>query len=295
MAVTDGTGIGLSVQEPESSLVAEDVVVRDIGVGQGRGGQGVVAADGASLQLTRAAVFRALEFGVGALLRSTVVAKDVTVVAAAAPDSALRLGMTVDRGANMNIERAELVGPHGVSIFVTDAGTELVAGDVRIDGGENVEVPGVFGQAVAGQRGAAIRAERIAIANVSTFGIVVSGSESEGAFNDVEVNGVRALSCMGAPCGPLPSFGSAAMAFRGALLGLARFTLVDGDQCGIYVDEDAQVELADGLVARHPVGLCVTELPDDLAALAPNVRFEENQSNLDAMTLPTPAAVDFRF
>jgi hypothetical protein len=61
------------------------------------------------------------------------------------------------------------------------------------------------------------------------------------------------------------------------------------DLCGLQIAFDAEVDLANGLVAGTRIGACVQIDGYDLSRLSTDVRYTENGINLDATTLPVPS------
>ena len=67
---------------------------------------------------------------------------------------------------------------------------------------------------------------------------------------------------------------------------MSRFVVARAELCGLQLARGGQVDLADGEVREHAIGVCVQVDDYDLDRLG--VRFVDNGVNLQATSLPVP-------
>ncbi|RLB53431.1 MAG: hypothetical protein DRJ42_12060 [Deltaproteobacteria bacterium] len=68
-----------------------------------------------------------------------------------------------------------------------------------------------------------------------------------------------------------------------------RFAVSNASLCGVQIADEATMNLADGEVRGAPIGACLQSDAQDVGDLQQGVRYVDNDSNLEATTLPVPA------
>lgn len=91
------------------------------------------------------------------------------------------------------------------------------------------------------------------------------------------------------------SGGCGITAFDDGAISLYRFRSTDNDLCGVMIAPRSSITLAEGEIARNPIGANV-QVPDyDLSRLSDDVRYVDNDRNYDGAALPVPDDAPPRF
>jgi hypothetical protein len=115
----------------------------------------------------------------------------------------------------------------------------------------------------------------------------VATETTHAVVTDLLVQNTRERACADTTC---PDFrgGNAVGAFLGATMDMSRFVLSQGKLCGLQVATDGQVDLLDGVMRDHPIGVCLQNEGYELDRLTNGVRFVDNGVNLESTSLPVP-------
>lgn len=277
-------------------------------------GQGVLIDSESSVQLARVDVARCRGTGVGVSREADLKASDLRIDQTRSTEDWGVFGnaLVVQGGATANVANGTFRANGTLAVGVAgkgselqlsqtlvrdtedrfrEAGSPLQTGEHLVFGGSGVLV-GDF---------ATLRVERsVLLANRGAA--VAVGDDSAGTLTDVVVRDVTPADCASVPTGEPYScrdspdaigMSLAVVAFNRGVLEMERFDL-ESAVCGIHIARDGLVKARHGTVHGHAIGLNV-QVPDyDLSSvLGPNVRFMDNASNLESLTLPLPQIPDY--
>jgi len=265
------------------SLTMRDSIVRGSASSTREDDVGVLAAGGAVVSIERVLLDQLHTVAVGALQAGTSLSltdawiRDPGVGPLAGRAEAVEMGL----GATGTFERIVATGCRGACVLLTDAETTAVMRDTTIASVE-AGIGGGGGRALQIQSAARLEGERVVITEAREIAVVTAEGDLELA--DVVIENTRPAAC--AP--ECQSAGIGVGAYLGGIATLTRFRITDGALAGAQVAADGAMDLSDGIIAGHPVGVNVQVSGFDLARLSTRVEFEDNESNLDATDLPVP-------
>ncbi len=277
--------IGVAVFDG-SSLTLEDAVVRDIdGLAAGASGRGVLAQDFGTLEARRVLVERtrdvALVAWAGHATYEDVYVRDTAPRTSRQRGTALFAGFDTD----VALDRIVMVRNALAAIVVHGLGANVVAHDLDV----RDTVPaldGRFGRAVTVQAGATFTGERVRLASNHESALIAALEGTYARVSDLEIVDTDRQACEA--CEP---YGVGATAVNQATLDLTRFHIGRSWLCGIFLDNLAAVHLAQGVVEDNPVGACIADPEIDARMLQTDVRWQNNGTNLQAVSLPVPSNV----
>ena len=281
-------GAEVASYAPGTRVTLEDAVLRDTRgrASDGAMGAGIVATEGGAVALRRVLITRVLAAGVvvdgvgGALDGEDVTIRDV----GAQPDGTNGSGVVADRGAALRLVRASLARLRLVGVYAGVATTSTLE-DLAVRDVESQSGDGRYGFGVELESGAVLDGERVEIAD--TRGVALSAFDGATLrLSDVSVSRTRAMACAEGACASVGA--GVGVLSRGANLTLTRFFVADGALCGVQVAASGGLDLADGEVARNPVGASVLVDGYDVTRLTRDVVFRGNERNIDATLLPVP-------
>jgi hypothetical protein len=135
------------------------------------------------------------------------------------------------------------------------------------------------------QTGAVATVERALVRDNREVAVVAASPSTMLTLFDLVVERTAARACAPAAC---PEAGIGVGSYLGASLRVERFRISDNHLIGLQVAEDGEMDLANGLVSGHPVGVNVQVEGYDVMRLSNGVVFRDNETNLDARSLPVP-------
>ncbi|MBI4821705.1 MAG: DUF1565 domain-containing protein [Deltaproteobacteria bacterium] len=172
-------------------------------------------------------------------------------------------------GGPMTIDRVSVEGGEFGILTSSDVGRpDMVLEDGLV--ATNVEVAASRRAGIAAFHLADMRASRVSIANAAGAGILATDDSSAFA-EDVTIRGTR-----------LGTYGGAVVAAENGQLSLHRFSLQDGDSSGLVFAGSmtgsrlGRLEVSEGVVRGHRVGLELRGADEDLRAYLSKVRYEDN-------------------
>lgn len=288
----------LSGSDGLASLRLTDVEVRDTTPqGDGEGGRGISAQNEARLELERVRVRNCLGVGVHVAgvdaRRPTASLLDLEVIDVG-PETdegtpgvngrALQIqgGATVT-GARIRVERA-----HEAALVVFESMAELR--DVAILDTQARAIDDTIGRAVAVQGGASLLLERALVERTRDVGVFVADTGSRLVASGLTLRDALARGCAATTCAAEPG-GHGVGVYDGATASIVDFRIERVALCGVHLASGAALDLARGVVREAEVGACVQIDGYDVGRLSNDVRYEDNELNLETTTLPVPAGV----
>ncbi len=282
--------------EEGTEVLLSDVVIRDTLAEEadGTGGFGVFGGEGAVIRVTRGVLSGNRDVAILAGTEAQVFLEDAAIydTLPAENDGLGGRGALIGLSGSVMIRRVLMAENHDLGLLVDGASGDVEDLVVRDPVG-TAEDP-LLGAGVHVQEGGSLRGARVRIENAHTLGL---GAVNEATLDlsDVSV-GMVASVCAATSCPDTP-FGYGLVA-GASDLSLSRFEIVGSSLCGMLLtttssDQMLSTRFEDGLVAGSPLGLCVQVAGADLDVIARGVRFRDNETNLDATTLPVPGAPAF--
>lgn len=258
-----------------ATLEAFDAWLAASGDGAGGLGAGLAAESGARATLSRAVVEGAQSIGLytfaeGARLEATdVVVRDLR---GRASDGVLGTGLHANRDATLVARRVVVEGARETAATVRGAGSTLELADTVVRRGLGRERDGSLGAAVVAEDSGIAMLERVRIEDVRFAGLYARTRASIAAL-DVSLGTVAEAACAATSC-PEASGGLGFAAYLdGASISARRFALESCALCGVLVGDGAGVDLAEGEVARAPVGVCLQANGDEVSRWTSSVRY----------------------
>jgi hypothetical protein len=281
---------GTSLRAYDASLLIEDTVIL--------GGQtGLRSSSAARVEATRVRIDGPERSGAeavgGELSLDNIVIRDVN------PEGVPRLGagLSATRGGTLDAIRIVVTRAAAIGIGVNhvvdpdaDAGPVVVGlVDVLVDGttGQLQDASiGGFGFSIGLGVAAELTASRLVARRGRQVGLFAE-NQAQAWLEDSLITQTLDGVCNPDPCAePLPGFGVGV--YRSATVELRRFAVVDSDTCGVHIDDDGVLRLAEGEVSGTAIGACVQVDGYDLGQLQNDVVYRDNDINLDATDLPVP-------
>jgi len=284
---------GIAVFDPDSSLEATDLVVRDtLPDDNGLGGRGLAVEDGGRVVAERLLLTMNTEAGFMAHHGTDLSLVDSAILDTQpqAISSTLGFGAVVGFDSTLTATRLEIARAYSIGLLVHSEDTQVTLTDVAIRDIEPEVMTTLFGYGIHVQHAAAVTGERILVQNAVGLGVSAMGVGASAALTDVTIEGVRQ-----SPYADLP-LGFAAAALSGSLT-LERFRISDAATCGLIVSPaigltaGGQIDLSSGIVEGAAIGACVQVEDYDLARLRGDVVYRDNETNLDTTSLPVPDVV----
>jgi hypothetical protein len=284
---------GFTSGEGGGTFSATDLVVRG-GIGttepfppeeQGRHGRGLDINTGCSATVERVALVDSAENGV------MVAGGELTATDLIVRGSRLRGDGTKGRAVNLQtagsitITRGEIDSNHEVGVFATSNGTSMTLEDVVIS--ETLPDMDLWvGRGINIQDYAAATLTRVRVRTSRGVGILaIAGATVDG--REVEVVDTLPRECVATTC-PEDPRGSSVVAAINAHVSLEDFQLTHGTLCGAMIASGAEMDLRSGRIANHPLGACIQVEGYDVDRLSQDVRYVDNDSNLETTMLPVP-------
>lgn len=269
----------------ESALELTDVLVRGTGsnVADRQGGRGIAAQEG-TVRGTRVRLEDNEEAGLWTA-QSDAQLDDLEIAGTRvrAYDGEGGRGVNVERTSTVTIRRALVDANHEIGVFV-HAASALTLEDAVVRGTLSND-RGIGGMGVSVQDGSTADLSRIAIE--SNLGVGLFSWSGTVTGTDVAIASTGEWPCYAAgTC--TAGWGYGVSAVESASVMLSRFVVTDSALCGVQVASNASLDLAEGLVARSPIGANVQVPGYDLARISTTVRYVDNDTPIDTSALPLP-------
>lgn len=218
---------------------------------------------------------------------TSVVLRDVLIAGTTADVEGAGLGLTVTHGARVTAERVALIANRNVGLVLWGRDTHLEASDLTVADTGPDPVYGDFGRGIEVTSGATFSVMRLLLERNREAGINVNRG-SRATLADAIVRGTLARDCASTTC-PESPLGMGVVVFERGVLSMERFEISENALAGAQL-VDGEMQLRDGVVRAHPIGMNI-QLPGvEIADVVQRVRFLDNERNLARDALDTPVA-----
>ncbi len=202
------------------------------------------------------------------------------------------LGVQVSRGASLISERLLLQRNHAMGLTAGHHDTSVVLLDTVIQDTRPQEVDNDFGAGIQVALGASLTAERVLLDSNRYLGLAAFDHGTIAVLTDLVVADTMEAACALDTChGRGAGHGVAALA--NARVRISRFQILRSALAGVIIARDGEMDLSKGEIAENPIGANVQagEFDTD-RILRDDIRFRDNDLNLDSSEIPLPEPVD---
>ena len=266
--------MGVVIEEAGSSLIAEDIVIRETyeDASDQSWGRAFSVRDAAKLTLTRAYLTQnrdvailVMDEGTSASLTDVV----VTETRHQLSDNSGGWALFIMEGSQVDITRARLENNQDVGILIDTEGSRLDATDLTIVG--TIENPdGIAGWALGAQYGAQVSLERALFENNHEASLVLFGSPTHLEASDLIIRNTLGCWCADLDDGSCPeSYGDGIELMGGSSLELRRFEISGNTRVGLATLDASSVNpedswdvtgtptltARDGLITQNLIGV----------------------------------------
>jgi len=282
-ATTGGvTGVGFG-----SVLRARDLVIHEIRsrTSDGTAGAGLFFDTGLVGEVDRMLVHRARGAGVALVgVDIDAVFRDTTYDEILAEEAGRVVGTGIDLhlAARATFERVHVRSSNGAGLISSDPDTLLTATDVRVDGMPPPMTTGFTGRGANIQLGGGFDCTRCVFRECAEVGVFLHGEGGFSTLRELVVENTMVGDTSGAAMG--------VVAVLGAIGDVERFVIHRNAVAGLQMASGGNLNIRDGVVAEHPIGVNVQDATADPANLTDRVVYRDNERNLDSSGLPVPAA-----
>ena len=280
------------VGEDGAHLVLTDVIIRDTrpdlaGDIEGRGFELHTESSG---EVTRALLAGNLETSMF-LEGGSAMLEDVTITGTRpAEGSGLGgRGLEVQDGAVVTIRRLHVIDNRDVGFFVGGAGAQVEAEDVTVEHTAS-DAARDNGIGLVVQDGAFMAATRVRLADNHSAALMTYYPGARVELREAEIADTLERECAADSCAGNGS-GTGVVAVDSASALVEDFTIAGSALCGVLVANGGTADLARGEVRENLVGACVQTESFDFMRLSNDVRYVDNETNLDSTSLPVPEPV----
>lgn len=288
--VDDNRELGVYGGREGTVVTLRDVIVRRTGsrAADEVGGRGIQVQWGARVDAERVRVEESLDFGVFLYGEGPTSARLVDVlVADTRPGPVDRRGRGIEAlaGVQLELTRVELARNTDVGLFLSGEGTSTTVQDVAVVGTLAEPDTGQFGRGVTVQPGATLEGRGMRVLDNVDVGLhVIGGSVS---LVGCRIERTASQPCAETTCAGM-GWGVGLTSVVDGSVTLSDFALVDNALAGLFVSRGGTIDLEDGEVSGHPIGVHLGEEGVDLERDLRDVVFVGNDRNVDATTLPLP-------
>jgi hypothetical protein len=279
---------GVSVQDPGSSLVAEDLIVCDVDVHEvnGTAGLGLAVGDYATAIVHRSVFMRNRDIGVLVGFHAGAQLRDLVIVdTRERPTGEGGQGLQVSFVADVDLERAVLRGNRETAFGLYGAGTTALVRDLTIHDTRSRQRDGTLGSGIT-VSGANLDLTRASVTESKHVGIWV-GREATASVAQLRLDDTAPQACAATTC-PEATYGIGFGAYHGAQLNVSDFDLSGAALCGFHLALDGTIDAAEGVVHQSTIGACIQNSEFDVRRMSRTVRYLDNERNMDAIELPIP-------
>lgn len=184
-------------------------------------GLGLLAAEGASIQLTRSVFSRNRGSGLSVLHAGTHLSMTDVLIADTQPqqnDMDAGSGLKLEEGTSATAERVAFVRNHEVGVGVLGAGTEMTMRDVVISDTAATLPNPRSGTGLFAEGGARVQVERAALTRNRSIGVYFGDKGTEATLSDVHITDTQPIDDLTEGRGLSVQFGAKAELERGVLL-----------------------------------------------------------------------------
>jgi len=280
----------IAVAMGDADLVLTDVLIhRTRPRADGTAGRGITVQLGGSATLSRVAIVDGTEHGIVVDGNTSMLTADDLIIRriSAQRDETMGRAMTVQLGGRAVVRRADFREIHDMGVLAARDSRAVIEDLTLTD--VLPGVAGTLGRGINVQNGGELELTRGRIESVYETAITTLTAPSRSVLRDVFVTDVQPQECANSSCRAIPG-GHGFGAHGGATLEADRFVVEDAAVCGLFVSVGGSLDLRRGVVRRAAIGACVQSEAQDLDALARDVSYVDNGSNLEATELPVPEA-----
>lgn len=286
--------VGIFSEGDGTEVTLEDVIVRDMRseATDGSTGKAVQAQNGGRVVIDRGLFVRARDAALvshGELAR--IEATDITVRETLDQETAPRgaWGAATQSGAAMILRRAHIDGSSEIGLYANGRMTTLLAEDVLVTNTESHSVDGTQGRGINVQLTARATLTRVQVEGSREAGVLAIGTLTRIVAEDLTIRNTQEESCSADGCETnafnLGSYDEAEIVAR-------RFAFEGSDVCGVWLDEGGALDLREGIVSGSTIGACIIDGSFDIERIGQDVEYTDNETNLDAPSLPVPATIE---
>jgi hypothetical protein len=272
-----------------TDAVVQDVVARDVRFAEPLGaGVALSARSGSSVQVERLLVDGTVGYGVDVANPGTRVTLAHARLIDSESDPTSQMSGTavaVYLGGALEGDRMEIATHRQTGVVAADEGTTVAVDELHVDNGRGVPKDGTFGHGVDVLDGARFEAREVELEAVRGAGLRALGPAARVELGSLSVRDMDPLQCK-----PECSLLEGGLVLGDGATAAMRALTVDGvPGCGFFVGDGARLDVDEGTVRRSTIGACIFSEAQDIEALARRLRFEDNERNLDAVSVPVPS------
>lgn len=276
---------GVIASDTRTELILDDITVRDTThvPGNRQSGEGLLAEKGAHVILNRALFTRNRTAGMVAVRTDTHLSMtDITVTDTRASDldDSLGVGIAIVVAATGELTRGYLANNHAFGIVTGVLGT-LDFTDLTVRDNQARRLDQDFGRALYVAGGGSICGRRAVIEDNREIGIMVDNAGSVADLEHVVIRSTMPRLYDG-------KLGYGVGAYRDGALMLRNFAITDNALLGVQVANGGHIELHDGVVSGHAIGVNIQDGSLDLDNLQNNVLYIDNNVTWRGHNLPVP-------
>jgi hypothetical protein len=212
---------------------------------------------------------------------------DLRIVSPTEDDSGqLGYGLTATDGAMVTLTDTITEGVFGAGISSFGTGRILARG-LEVRETRSNTGTGTFGWGVAAASGGYLELDGGRFFGNREVSIMSQGAGSRVVARNVEIENTLPNACSEAgTCDGGAGFGASA---DGGSIELSDFSIRSNALAGVQITDGGSADLARGVIANNPIGVNVQDDPDyDFGRLTQDVRFVDNDRNIDSSVVPLP-------
>jgi len=300
--------IGLAGTGPGTKLQLLDVVVRNTqcrvsdgenGIGLGLELEAFASVERGLFEGNHTAGIHVIEFGASAELADIAIRDTQGSLALGHAGR----GLNVEGEAHVVVQRALLETNREVALNVMGQRASAVIEDLVVRDTRSNDSMGLHGRGVNVQGGAQVTIDRALFDANRETAATAFGPATALTMRDVTIQGTMERECLAAGTCEGHGVGDGVGSFGGAQVELHRFVVSGNRRCGIQLargnvlsadgepeqfELGGEVDLHDGVVSLNAIGINIQTEGFDSERLTDNVRFVENEVDLDASELFVP-------
>jgi hypothetical protein len=283
--------VGLFIDGDGTRLTAEDLVVMQTqsSAGDGTFGRGLQIQDGALASIIRGRVEANRQIGIAVdNLGTEVHLIDVAVVGTLPEEGtgSLGRGIHVQRGAQLQMLRGLLAENHETALLVATPYSLVGLDQVAIRDTRSEIGVGLAGRGI-GVYESTLLARGIRLDRNREAGIMVDGATGRAVIEDAVIADTMERACATDLCAGAGG-GVGAVSSDGASIDMRRFLVTRSAFIGIQLTRNGEMDLHEGEVSYNPIGANVQNDGFDIERLMDQVRYRENDVNLDSRQAHVP-------
>ena len=192
------------------------------------------------------------------------------------------VGLSLASGSYVHASKVAIEDNRSFGVHARGKNTSLLLSDARVSGTRE-DSNGHNGFGIVAMPWTNVQGERVLVESNREFGIRVEGPGAIVKLDQVTVRATQARDC---DCSQGPGYGIGV--YRGGHVDLSIFEIAENALCGIQIASQGDLQLQDGTVRDHIVGVSIHLDDFHLDKLTNNVVYRNNQRNLVTNALPLP-------